>query len=56
MFATSLDSHAGGTANDRTLLKIISSSEDVAFFLDSKGFVSLSQSVLFSLSVSELWN
>jgi len=52
----SLDSHGGETANDSTILAIISLPVDVDFLLVFKVFVSLSQLVLFSLHVRESWN
>ena len=52
----SLDSHGGETANDSTILAIISLPVDVDFLLVFKVFVSLSQLVLFSLHVREPWN
>ena len=54
--AASLDSHGGETANDSTILAIISLPVDVDFLLVFKVFVSLSQLVLFSLHVRESWN
>src|SRR5271166_1863467 len=54
--AASLDSHGGETANDSTILAIISLPVDVDFLLVFKVFVSLSQLVLFSLHVREPWN
>ena len=53
---SSLDSHGGETANDSTILAIISLPVDVDFLLVFKVFVSLSQLVLFSLHVREPWN
>ena len=52
----SRDSHGGETANDSTILAIISLPVDVDFLLVFKVFVSLSQLVLFSLHVRESWN
>ena len=54
--APSLDSHGGETANDSTILAIISLPLDVDYLLVFKVFVSLSQLVLFSLHVRESWN
>jgi hypothetical protein len=52
----SLDSHGVETANDGTILAIISLPPDVDILLIFKAFVSLSQLFLFSLYVRESWN